>query len=371
MGTTPNYAIPYPESTDFVADGATAMENIADKVDAVLRSATNGRNRLVNGDFCVAQRGTSFVSGANNDNTYNLDRWVILSEVNDTVDITQANVVPTGGLFSIGLDVETANNKFGILQVIEQRNLVGCVGSECTLSFKFRTTGSSINIVKAAIISWSGTADTVTRDVVSSWGANGTTPTLATNWTYENTPANLNPSNSWQTVSVTALLDTPSLSNVAVFIWCDDKTTTVGEFLYVTDVQFEVGSVPTAFERRNIATETMLAQRYFETIPAGMYGYNPYWNVGLSGGNVFMSYQWKARKRIAPTIWTTAGSALHSFQFISYNTGETNRTLQANSSNDTALHAMLYSSDNNGGTLLAVGLTMGYSVNPMWISAEL
>ena len=33
MGTTSKMAIPYPESTDFVADGATAMENISDKVD--------------------------------------------------------------------------------------------------------------------------------------------------------------------------------------------------------------------------------------------------------------------------------------------------------------------------------------------------
>lgn len=33
MGTTSNMAIPYPESTDFVADGATAMENLADQVD--------------------------------------------------------------------------------------------------------------------------------------------------------------------------------------------------------------------------------------------------------------------------------------------------------------------------------------------------
>ena len=34
MGTTSNMAIPYPESSDFVADGATAMENLADQVDA-------------------------------------------------------------------------------------------------------------------------------------------------------------------------------------------------------------------------------------------------------------------------------------------------------------------------------------------------
>jgi hypothetical protein len=264
MGTTPNYAIPYPEITDFVADGAVAMENIAEKVDLVLASATNGRNRLINGDFRVAQRGTSFVAGANNDDTYNLDRWYVLSEVNDTVDITQASVAPTGGLFSIGLDVETINNKFGIAQIIETRNLVGCVGSQCTLSFKFRTSGSSIGNVKAAIIAWTGTSDTVTSDFVSTWNADGVNPTLIANAVYENTPINLNPTNDWQTATITALIDAAGTNNIAVFIWCDDKTTTLADFLYVTDVQFEVGSVATAFERKTMSTVIQECQRYYE-----------------------------------------------------------------------------------------------------------
>ena len=36
MGTTANYSWPYPESSDFVADGATAIENLADAADATV-----------------------------------------------------------------------------------------------------------------------------------------------------------------------------------------------------------------------------------------------------------------------------------------------------------------------------------------------
>ena len=36
MGTTPNYSWPYPESSDYVADGATAIENLADAVDTTV-----------------------------------------------------------------------------------------------------------------------------------------------------------------------------------------------------------------------------------------------------------------------------------------------------------------------------------------------
>jgi hypothetical protein len=292
MGTTPNYAIPYPEITDFVADGAVAMENIAEKVDLVLASATNGRNRLINGDFRVAQRGTSFVAGANNDDTYNLDRWYVLSEVNDTVDITQSSVAPTGGLFSIGLDVETINNKFGIAQIIETRNLVGCVGSQCTLSFKFRTSGSSIGNVKAAIIAWTGTSDTVTSDFVSTWNADGVNPTLIANAVYENTPINLNPTNSWQTASITALIDAAGTNNIAVFIWCDDKTTTLADFLYVTDVQFEVGSVATAFERKTFSDVLSECRRYYFRATANSTNLFSWFAFGMAGNSTTAAEFW-------------------------------------------------------------------------------
>ena len=263
MGTTPNFAIPYPEPTDFVADGATQMENLAERSDLALFALGMGRNRLINGDFRVAQRGTSFVAGANNDDTYNLDRWTLLSDGNDIVDVTQANVAPTAGLFSIGLDVETVNKKFGIIQIIEQRNIVGMFNQPVTLSFSARTSGSSIGNLKAVILSWNSTADTVTSDVVSAWGADGVTPTWATNWTAENTPQNLAPSNTWTRYSITATLDTASTNNVAVFIWCDDMTTTLGDFLYITDVQLEVGSLATPFERKLMNAVVDECQRYY------------------------------------------------------------------------------------------------------------
>jgi hypothetical protein len=263
MGTTPNFAIPYPEPTDFVADGATQMENLAERSDLAMFALGMGRNRLINGDMRVSQRGTSFVSGANNDDTYNLDRWTLLSDGNDIVDVTQANVAPTAGLFSIGLDVETVNKKFGILQIIEQRNIVGMFNQPVTLSFSARTSGSSIGNLKAVILSWNSTADTVTSDVVSAWGADGVTPTFAANWTAENTPQNLAPSNTWTRYSITATLDTASTNNVAVFIWSDDMTTTLGDFLYITDVQLEVGSLATPFERKPMSTVLSDCQRYF------------------------------------------------------------------------------------------------------------
>jgi hypothetical protein len=46
------------------------------------------KNAIINGDFKVSQRGTTFTSAttpANSDDTYLLDRWVLLSDGNDIV----------------------------------------------------------------------------------------------------------------------------------------------------------------------------------------------------------------------------------------------------------------------------------------------
>jgi hypothetical protein len=223
------------------------------------------RNAIINGNFAIAQRGTSFAAAANNDDSYNLDRWYVLSDGNDIVDITQNTAtVPTNGKYAIALDVETVNSKFGIAQIIEADNCIGLIGDQVTLSFKAKVSATTkLDNVKAAVVAWSGTADTVTSDIISAWGAEGTNPTLIADATYENTPANLSVTTSYATYSLTANIDTASTKNIIVFIWSDVTDTTAGDFLYVTDVQLEPGPVATPFERRPIGTELALCQRYF------------------------------------------------------------------------------------------------------------
>jgi hypothetical protein len=266
------------------------------------------KNRIINGSMMIAQRGTSFTStgGANNDDVYTLDRWTILSDGNDTIDVTQATDVPTGGLFSIGLDVETTNRKFGIIQFIEQRNCIGLIGNTVTLSFKARVTSTTkLDNVKCAILAWSGTADSLTSDVVSAWNAEGTNPTLIANWTYENTPANLNVTTSWASYSVSAAVDTSGTKNIAVFIWSDVTDTTLGDFLYITDVQLERGSTATEFERLDIATQLMQCQRYFQIL-RGSQSSNNILMVGLGyAQGVDSARAWWT----LPTLMRTSGTA--------------------------------------------------------------
>jgi hypothetical protein len=233
------------------------------------------KNRIINGGMDIAQRGTSFTSGANNDDAYVLDRFYILSDGNDAIDVTQTTTVPTGAKYSIGLDVETTNKKFGIAQIIENANCFDAIGGAVTLSFQAKVSATTkLDNVKCAIVAWSGTADSVTSDIISAWEAEGTNPTLIANATYENTPANLNVTTSFATYSVTANVDTASTSNIIVFIWSDVTDTTAGDFLYITNIQLEKGSTATSFDYRDYGRELILCYRYFYKItgngPVGM-----------------------------------------------------------------------------------------------------
>ena len=243
----------------------TAFGTIVNRMEGLIEN-----NLIKNPGFAVAQMGTSFTAAttpANNDDTYTLDQWIILSDGNDTVDVTRVTTpVPTGARYAIGLDVETGNRKFGIFQPIEAVDSARIVGGTASLQFKARISGTSLTKLRAAVMAWSSTADTLTSDVVSAWNVQGTNPTLVANWTYENTAVDLTtPTTSYQTYTIEGIsIDTASAANVGVFIWIENTTTTVGDFLYIADVQLQPGSVATAYEPRPFAQELVLCQRYLE-----------------------------------------------------------------------------------------------------------
>ena len=289
------------------------LSELANIVTARTNLGINGfyaKNAIINGDMRIAQRGSSFVAGVNDDSDYTLDRWYILSDGNDIVDVTQeTSVIPTNGLNAIALDVETINKKFGIAQIIEQKNCIGLIGNTVTLSFQAKVSSTTkLDNVKCAIISWDSTADAMTSDFVSAWGIEGTNPTLVANCTYENAPANLSLTTSYAAYTVSAAIDTASAANIALLIWSDVTDTTLGDFLYITDVQLENGAANTAFERRPFQQELALCQRY---LPA----FNSTGTTSLlpaSGGATSTTACWAAYKFGVPTRVTPTGIVVSS-----------------------------------------------------------
>jgi hypothetical protein len=229
------------------------------------------RQLLINGAFQINQRAlatyTAATSPANSDDTYLLDQWTLLSDGNDVVDVSPAAAV-AGIANSVKLEVETANKKFGLIQFVESKDALKYAGKAASLQFKaYTVTGKVIRNLRAAVLSWASTADTITSDVVNAWSNEGTNPTLVANWTAENAAANCAlVADTWTTYRIENIsIDTANMTNLAVFIWCDDADAAVDDLVYISQVQLNQGPVCTPCMPRCFEDELIRCKKYYQT----------------------------------------------------------------------------------------------------------
>ena len=241
-------------------------------------SAINGgalaglRNRVINGDMRIAQRGTSFPAAANGGT---LDRWQWGKSGAMVCTVSQSTDVPNDTFqSSYKVDVTTADTSIvsidyaTVIQRIEGYNVRDLIGTTFTLSFwvkspksgthcvAFRNNLQNRGFVKeysiAAANTWEYKTLTVTGGLITSGGWDWTNGTgleiafaLAVGSSYQTT------ANSWNTGN---FLATSGQVNVM---------DSVANDFFLTGVQLEPGPVATPFERRPIGMELALCQRYF------------------------------------------------------------------------------------------------------------
>ena len=221
-------------------------------------------NLLINGDFVIAQAFQTITSATlipNNDDVFVIDMWNLLCEAGDACDIYQDTTdIPVGGRTALKMESETANQQFGIVQLIEQKRSRIVIGDVASLSFKIK--GNGLAKVRYAVLSWTGTADTVTSDVIATWGSNGTEPTWAASWTRE-VIGEVTSMASWvQVQEPNFAIDTASTKNLAVVFWVDDNTITVNDYFSITDVKLEPGDKCTPFVPNGISDELNECERF-------------------------------------------------------------------------------------------------------------
>ncbi len=258
-----------------------------------------GRNYLINGDFLIAQNPNTTPT----DGSYALDRWYALrGNTTGTLSYERYSALALGDperAAVLRMQLSTADYKYGVAQIVESINCADLINQQVTLSFWAKGNGNTT--AKAGIVSWSGPADTVTRDIVSSWGSDLTTPTLIANATFENTPAAIALTSTWSHHEVTATIDTPGATNVIVFLWIDDST---NNQLYLDRVQLEIGAAATPFERIPIADQLARCQRYYEVLR-----YNTLGQAGVATSPYNqMTWYFKASKRALPTVSKITGT---------------------------------------------------------------
>ena len=231
--------------------GSDWFELVSSQVDARFQNA------LINGDGIITQREL----GSTVDGDYSFDRWAVLSDGDGIVTTSQeTSDLPVGTRSAMKLLVATANKKFGLLQIVAGKDCKNLIDGVASSSAKAKASG--IANLRVAILSWNGTEDLPTLDVVSAWNAAGTDPTLVSNWTYENTPVNISLSTSWAETyqALNVSIDTASTKQVAAFIWIDDTDASVSDYLLLTDNQLEPGATVTDFNYRPYGEEFSLCQ---------------------------------------------------------------------------------------------------------------
>ena len=201
------------------------------------------RNRFINGDMRVWQRGTTFSSIGTS--TFAADRW--FSNYGGTAPtFSRSTDVPTGFQYSFSL-AGSSTSYHGIGQRIESLNTADLSGQTVTLSFYAKlssgTAAGGLNISAGYANSVDNFGSTTEFD-----GTN-ITSTIAGSWTRYT-----------KTITVPS---TAATNGFHVIVFCPGASQTFT--LLLTGMQLERGSVATPFEYRPIGTELMLCQRYYQT----------------------------------------------------------------------------------------------------------
>jgi hypothetical protein len=235
------------------------------------------RNKLINGSFDLWQRGTSF---SNAQNIYTADRWKV--SYNDCGgNYTQTTSDLTG--FNQYMRMIKGGVPFGsfmIQQAIETINCADLIGQRVVFSCWARLSNSTTqaNHSLTMALGFSATTDYSgwlnSADICSFYGR--WLATGASGVTFQAGSTSVNsfaPSQSSGTLTTTwqryfyTLIVPPNTRTVVCGVYSESTVQNGG--IDVTGIQMEIGSVPTAFDRRHIQTETELCERYYRIEPFG------------------------------------------------------------------------------------------------------
>jgi hypothetical protein len=282
-GTTTNFAIPYPSSTDYVTDGATAMKSLADQVDAAMFTGSSSGNLIINGAMQVTQRsavGTA-VTGLTTAGYNTADRW--RTDINSlgTWSQTTNNDAPTGSgfrnSFKLACTTADASPAAGDYLVVQQK----IEGQNCQAIRKGTASAQTLTLSFWVASFQTGTFIVELEDVDNSRACSKSyTVSVSNTWEYKTVtfPAD-----------ITGALDNDANQSLVLNFWLGAGTTYTSGTLQttwgtttnanravgvtnlasstsnrwnMTGAQLTVGSVATPFEFKSFGEELEQCQRY-------------------------------------------------------------------------------------------------------------
>ena len=320
------------------------------------------RNRIINGDMRIAQRGTSASTGG-----YLIDRWgieLISGTVTQSQLILSFSDTPYQVGFKYAANVAVTSSSTGapFYQRIENINITDLnwgtsQGSPVTVSLWYKTNATPGSIIPISIrtILWiGGSAFQVYPYNSVAIGQNtwqfvsftvppipnvGYTLGMANNGGQDQLQLYIGSASGYSTTAVagtwtgTSAMGSTAQTNIY---------NTPGTYLTITGVQLEKGTVATPFEFRNYAQELALCQRYYQELPFGGSHFTGTGRCMISlsatNGNMTatgMYFQVPMRANPAPTYYG-AGTAPGNFTVYAGSSGTQQSFIQSSSNVTTA-----------------------------------
>ncbi|HEP1207424.1 TPA: hypothetical protein QEN11_22875 [Stenotrophomonas maltophilia] len=235
---------------------------IGDTIDGNLIEGYIGRNLLINGNMDFFQRGSA---GTRPDGeSFTLDRWLFASLGTGTSNwgvgtfaIGDALPVPHPPRFFQGVNVVAGTNSAWVRQKIE--NVWSYAGGKATLSFWMRSAVAGKKVGVRLVQDFGGGSG-------ASPAINIEGPVFTLTTAFQKYTATFDvPSLVGKTVGASAVNDCLQIifDFAAASGYGNQLVGQTGLFEF-TQVQFERGATATSFDRRPLALELMLCQRYYE-----------------------------------------------------------------------------------------------------------
>ena len=240
-----------------IADDAIQTENVNSNVNL------GRRNLLINGNFDVWQRATSFTDVAGIWKYGHADRWNGHNDAADAGTYSQSTVVPNAGsLYSMLLTGASGVSNTNFSQRIESTSLKGIREKD-----SFTLSGYARSATAGKVINCHALCPTATDNYAGYTQHNGvmSSVTISGNGGTATSQITLTDANTSYYFTMTKTSAT-SLTNFdkgyALFLSVLSQNSS-SQQVYLSQLQIEAGTTATPFEQRTYAEELALCQRYY------------------------------------------------------------------------------------------------------------
>lgn len=272
------------------------------------QNSPNPVNLLDNGAFNVNQRGSAGVTAASITTSakYLQDRWAMVSGTSTSGAMTNV----TSGLpaqFTNAAQLQRTSGQTGVvkvclLQEIPTIDFTPIAGQPITLSF-WALAGANFSAASSALVA-QVTTGTGSDEGLATWltGLTGAASAIpAAN-------ATVTLSTSWQRFAVTGTALATATEGVVNICWTPVGTAGTNDYIQVTGVQLQQGTVATNIEFRPYATELAKAQRYYYGVAESKTAINFRAVCSMSTTSIAnCAVPFPQVMRAAPTMTYTAG----------------------------------------------------------------